>query len=76
MITKDNIVHFEEDRIKYYNALWNSLKLVYHQNRFFSSLHSQMNDKKKLTIKQWNQYKYLLTNGRSMYEAGILPKNY
>ena len=76
MITNDNLVHFEEDRIKYYNCLWNGLKLVYHQNKFFSSLHSQMNSKKKLTIKQWNQFEYLLTKGCSMYEAGILPKNY
>jgi hypothetical protein len=32
--------------------------------------------KKKLSRLQWAELEFLLKNGKSRYEAGVLPKNY
>lgn len=67
--------YFTEEEIKHYSKLWGFLNIRYANNPFFSSIYNQMTTKKSLTQKQWSELEYLLKNGRSKYEAGILPKN-
>lgn len=67
---------FTDEEIKHYSKLWGFLNIKYANTPFFSSLYNQMITKKSLTQKQWGELEYLLKNGKSRYEAGILPKNY
>jgi len=67
---------FTDSEIQYYQKLWNFLPEKYRYNKFFLTLWNQVNKKKYLTKKQWTQLEYLLKNGKSQYEAGILPSNY
>jgi hypothetical protein len=67
---------FTDSEIVYFQRLWDSLHQKYRFNQFFLRLWNQAKDKKYLTKKQWAQLEYLLKNGRSQYEAGILPNNY
>jgi len=67
---------FTDSEIVYYKKLWNSLNLKYTNNQFFSSLWLKVLDKKRLTKNQWRELEFLLKNGKSRYESGILPSNY
>jgi hypothetical protein len=67
---------FTDDEINYYQKLWDWLPEKYRYNRFFSSLWDQAKMKRSLSQKQWTQLEFLLKNGKSQYEAGILPSNY
>ena len=67
---------FSDSEIVYFQRLWDSLNQKYRYNQFFVKLWNQAKDKRSLTKKQWTQLEYLLRNGRSQYEAGILPNNY
>jgi hypothetical protein len=67
---------FTANEIEYYQKLWDWLPQKYRFNPFFSKLWNQVKTKKYLTKKQWTQLEYLLKNGKSQYEAGILPSNY
>ena len=67
---------FTDDEINYYQKLWDWLHEKYRYNKFFSSLWDKVKTKKSLTNKQWIELEYLLKNGKSRYEAGILPNNY
>jgi hypothetical protein len=67
---------FTESEIQYYQRLWDSLNQKYRWNTFFVKLWGQAKEKRYLTNKQWIQLEYLLKNGRSQYDAGILPNNY
>ena len=67
---------FTDSEIVYFQRLWDSLNQKYRYNQFFLKLWNQARDKKYLTKKQWRQLEYLLRNGRSQYEAGLLPNNY
>jgi hypothetical protein len=67
---------FSDSEIVYFQRLWDSLNQKYRYNQFFVKLWNQAKDKRSLTNKQWTQLEYLLRNGRSQYEDGILPNNY
>lgn len=67
---------FTDSEIEYYQRLWEWLPERYRLNKFFSSVWEQAKTKKSLSQKQWIQLEYLLKNGKSQYEAGILPSNY
>jgi hypothetical protein len=67
---------FTDSEIQYYQKLWDWLHDKYRYNKFFLSLWNQAKDKRSLTSKQWTQLEFLLKNGKSQYEAGILPNNY
>ena len=67
---------FTDSEISYFQKLWDSLHQKYRYNQFFVKLWNQAKDKKYLSKKQWTQLEYLLRNGRTQYEAGILPNNY
>ena len=68
--------YFTPEELKYWKKLWDGIHVKYHSNQFFSKLWGNMNMKKGLTPKQWEEMEFILKNGRSRYEAGILPKNY
>ena len=70
-----NRKYFTDAEINYYTKLWGFLNIKYANNPFFSKLFNQMTTKKYLSNNQWSELEYLLKNGRSKYEAGILPKN-
>jgi len=68
--------YFTDSEIVYYQKMWDWLPQKYRYNQFFLKLWNQVKEKKYLSKKQWIQLEYLLKNGRSQYEAGILPSNY
>lgn len=68
--------YFTDSEIKYYQKLWDWLHQKYRNNKFFSKIWSQAKINKVLTKKQWIELEFLLKNGKSRYEAGILPSNY
>ena len=72
---KWNLPKPTDEEIKYYSKLWSFLNIRHANNPFFSKLYNQMTTKKSLTQNQWSELEYLLKNGRSKYEAGILPRN-
>lgn len=74
--TNSNRKEFTDNEIQYYQKLWDWLPERYRYNQFFSKLWTQVTTKKYLSNKQWIQLEYLLKNGKSQYEAGILPSNY
>ena len=67
---------FTDSEIQYYQKMWDWLHDKYRYNKFFLTLWNQVKKKKYLTTKQWTQLEFLLKNGKSQYEAGILPNNY
>lgn len=73
---QSKIKTFTDSNIAYYEKIWNSLNSKYAYNPFFMSIFNRMKTKKNLTNKQWIELEYLFKNGRSRYEAGILPTNY
>lgn len=66
---------FTDSEIKNYQKLWDWLNFKYKNNKFFVSLWNKVTTKKELSNKQWIELEYLLKNGKSRYEAGILPSN-
>lgn len=68
--------YFTDSQITYYEKAWNYLHEKYRNNPFFSSLWNQLKTKKSLSNKQWIELEFLLKNGKSRYEAGVLPPNY
>lgn len=67
---------FSDSEIEYYQKMWDWLPQKYRYNQFFVKLWNQVKLKRYLSKKQWIQLEYLLKNGRTQYEAGILPNNY
>lgn len=67
---------FTDAEVQYYQKLWDWLHDKYRYNKFFSSLWDKVKTKKSLTNKQWLELEFLLKNGKSRYESGILPNNY
>jgi hypothetical protein len=68
--------YFSDSEIKYYTNFWNNLHENYRNNKFFSSVWNQLISKKSLSQKQWVELEFLLKNGKSRYEAGVLPPKY
>ena len=73
---QENKKYFTDAEITYYQKLWDWLHERHRNNAFFSKLWSQAKINKYLTKKQWTELEFLLKNGKSRYEAGILPSNY
>jgi hypothetical protein len=67
---------FSESEIAYYQKLWDFLHYRYRTNKFFSGLWEKVIAKKRLTNNQWIELEFLLKNGKSRYESGLLPSNY
>lgn len=79
MITKINELkqilenmEFTPGRVESINVSFNSLPSKYRNNKFFKSIISQLNKNNTLSKKQYDQLSFLLKNGQTMYEAGIL----
>lgn len=73
---QDNRKNFTDTEIVYYQKLWDWLHEKYRNNQFFLKLWNQAKLKKSLSQRQWLELEFLLKNGKSRYEAGILPSNY
>lgn len=74
---EEPVLFNDEAKLRYYKKLWDSLNVKYTQyNRFFPKLFKQMIEKRKLSRLQWAELEFLLKNGKSRYDAGVLPKNY
>lgn len=69
-------VEFNEGQLLRAKSLWNTLNIKYLTNPFFLKVYNKMQSKKHLTKKQWIELDFLLKNGKSRYDSGILPKNY
>lgn len=66
-----NFVEFEDSMIKRWTTLYNMQHIKYHSG-FFKSIFDQLIKNKRLTKKQYDEFKFLLDNGKSRYEAGVL----
>lgn len=64
-------VEFDDNKIKYFKKLFSFLSPK-HNTHFWNSIMTQMEQNKKLTKKQFDELEYLLKNGKSRYEAGVL----
>lgn len=65
-------VTYTDDQIKYVMQRYNSLNIKYHNDNFFAPMVKKLQKDKKLSKKQNDQLQFLLKNGKSMYEAGVL----
>lgn len=65
-------IEFTDGRIKSMLTLFDQQNIKYHNNKFFKSIINTLKNKRSLTKKQYDQLDYLLKNGRTMYEDGIL----
>ena len=61
--------------LDYINQIWNQLNTKYTNNDFYKTIYNSANVNKKLTPKQWWYLDFLFKNGKTPYEAGVLPKN-
>jgi hypothetical protein len=64
-------VEFDESKIKYYKKLFSFLSSK-HNTPYWNSMIQKMEQDKKLTKKQFEELDFLLKNGKSKYEAGVL----
>lgn len=69
---ENNIVNYNDGQINYIKKLFDTLHTKYRTNTFFKSLYDKAINTKKLTQKQHDNLFFLLKNGKSMYDAGIL----
>lgn len=69
-------IEFDENQLKRIENLWSKLHYKYVGNPFFLKLYNKAKNKRHLTKNQWLEFNFLLNNGMSRYEAGVLPKNY
>jgi len=63
---------FDQTQIDRMKKLWSFQHAKYHNNTFFVNIMKQLEEKKKLSQRQYEELQYLLDNGRSKYEAGVL----
>lgn len=65
-------ITFTDDQIKYVMQRYNTLHSKYHNDNFFAPMVKKLQKNKKLSKKQNDQLQFLIKNGKSMYEAGVL----
>jgi len=65
-------ISFDDKQIASLKKKFASLNVKYANNPFYKSVMAGLEDKKKLSMKQWEELSYLLANGKTKYEAGIL----
>jgi len=65
-------ISFDDKQVASLEKKFVSLNVKYAHNTFFKSIMAALNSKKKLSAKQWEELSFLLSNGRTKYEAGIL----
>lgn len=72
---KENYVDLNDGQIRYINTLYNQQHIKYHRG-FFKNIVTKAQKTRTLSKKEYTQLMYLLKNGKSIYEDGVLPKNY
>jgi len=65
-------VELDDNKIAYYKQLWNNLHEKYRNQGIWKNMWQTAQDKKSLTRKQFAELDYLLRNGKTQYESGIL----
>lgn len=65
-------ISFDDKQVESIKKKFIGLNVKYANNPFFKSIISALESKKKLSQKQWDELEYLLVNGKTKYEAGIL----
>lgn len=65
------VIEFDDAKIKYYKKLFSFLSPK-HNTPFWNSMMSQLEKNKKLSKKQFDELDFLLKNGKSRYEDGVL----
>lgn len=65
-------ISFDDTQVKNMEKRFNTVHIKYHNNPFYASVVKQLKDKKKLSKKQFDEFKYLIDNGQTRYEAGVL----
>lgn len=65
-------ISFDDNQVNSLKKKFNTVNIKYHNNTFYTSIMKQLEDKKKLSKKQFDELKYLLDNGITRYEAGVL----
>ncbi len=78
LIPKSEIkkIYFPKNRVDYYINMFGRLNNKYNNNSFFQSILNTLKTKQELTLNQLSELRFLLQNGKSKYEAKILPNNY
>lgn len=74
-LLRENIntwISFDDKQVASLKKRFNMLNVKYHSNQFFKSIMKQLEEKKKLSKKQFDELKYLIDRGRTRYEDGIL----
>jgi predicted outer membrane protein len=69
-------IEFSDDKIKMLKQRFDKLYQRYHDNPFFKSVMNQLETKKKLSQRQYDELKFLIDNGKSRYEMGVLSTKY
>lgn len=64
---KKEYIEFDEDMIKRNKKLYSFLPNNVANTPFVQSVYNQMIKNKRLTVKQWDEFKYILDNGKSKY---------
>lgn len=67
---------FNQGQLNYIESHWKTLDYKIRNNKFWNNIYRLSLFNQELTIKQWDEFKFLLKNGKSRYNSGILPKNY
>jgi hypothetical protein len=65
-------ISFQDTEVARLKKLWSFQHGKYANNNFFVTIMKTLEDKKRLSKKQYEELKYLLDNGRTKYEAGVL----
>jgi len=65
-------ISFDDVQIKSMEKRFNTVHIKYHSDPFYISVMKQLKEKKKLSKKQFDEFKYLIENGQTRYEAGVL----
>ncbi len=65
-------ISFDDKQVKSLVDNFNRQNVKYHSNNFFKSIISQLQTKKKLSKIQFDNLNFLLKNGKTKYEAGLI----
>ena len=67
-------ITFDDKQVANLKNHFSRLNVKYHSNTFFKSIMEQLETKKKLSKKQFDELLFLIKNGKTKYEAGVLSK--
>lgn len=69
-------IKFEDTQVTALKKQFGNLNFKYAANPFYKSVMNQLENKKQLSKKQYDELTFLLQNGKTRYEAGMLSTKY